>query len=66
MQGRGRRIVGLVMTAVGIVVVVIAVLLFGLTKTSNGESTVDWVSVVTAIGGIVIAGRGAYAIVRKA
>jgi hypothetical protein len=66
MQGRGRRIVGLVMAAVGIVVVVIAVLLFGLTKTSNGESTVDWVSVVTAIGGIVIAGRGLYAVTRNA
>ena len=34
----------------GIVVVVIAVLLFGLTKTSNGETAVDWVSVMTAVG----------------
>jgi hypothetical protein len=66
MQGRGGRIVGLLTTAIGIVVVVIAVLLFGLTKTSNGETTVDWVSVMTAIGGLVIVGRGLYAVVRNA
>jgi len=66
MQSRGRRIVGLLTTAIGIVVVLIAVLLFGLTKTSNGETTVDLVSVLTAIGGLVIVGRGLYAVVRKA
>lgn len=65
MQGKGRRIVGLLTTVIGIVVVVVAVLLFGLTKTSNGETTVDWVSVMTAIGGGVIAGRGLHAVVRK-
>jgi hypothetical protein len=64
MQGRGGRIVGLVTTALGIVVVVIAVLLFGLTKTLNGETTVDWVSVMTAIGGLVIVGRGLYTVAR--
>jgi hypothetical protein len=56
----------LLTTAIGIVVVVIAVLLVGLTETSNGETTVDWVSVMTAIGGLVIAGRGMYAVVRNA
>lgn len=66
MRGRGRKIVGLLTTAIGIVVVLIAVLLFGLTKTSNGEATVDWVSVMTAFGGLVIVGRGVYAVVRKA
>jgi hypothetical protein len=65
MQGRSRRAVGLVMAATGIIVVVVAVL-FGLTKTSNGETTVDWVSVMTAIGGLVIAGRGLYAVLRNA
>jgi hypothetical protein len=65
MQGKDRRIVGLVTTAIGIVVVVVAVLAFGLTETSNGETTVDWVSVMTAIGGMVIAGRGLYAVVRN-
>jgi hypothetical protein len=52
-------------TVIGIVVVVVALLLFGLTKTSNGETTADWVSVMTAIGGVVIAGRGLHAVVRK-
>jgi hypothetical protein len=66
MQGRGGRIVGLLTTAIGIVVVVIAVLLFGLTKISNGETTVDWVSVIAAIGGLVIVGRGLYTVVRNA
>jgi hypothetical protein len=66
MQERSGNIVGFVTTATGIAVVVVAVLLFGLTKTSNGETTVDWISVVTAIGGLVIAGQGVYAIVRKA
>jgi hypothetical protein len=66
MRGRSGRTVGLVMAATGTVVVVVAVLLFGLTKTSNGETTVDWVSVMTAIGGLVIAGRGVYAVLRNA
>jgi hypothetical protein len=64
MQGRSGRTVGLVMAAAGLVVVVVAVLLFGLTETSNGETTVDWISVMTAIGGVVIAVRGMYAVLR--
>jgi hypothetical protein len=64
MQGRSRSAFGLVMAAVGIVVVVVAVLMFGLTETSNGGTTVDWVSVMTAIGGLVIAGRGLYTVLR--
>jgi hypothetical protein len=66
MKGRDGRIIGLLTTAVGIVVVVIAVLLFGLTKTSNGETSVDWVSVVSAVGGLVIVAQGLYAVVRNA
>jgi succinate dehydrogenase hydrophobic anchor subunit len=66
MQVRSGRTVGLVMAATGVVVVLVAVGLFGLTKTSNGETTVDWVSVMTAIGGLVIAGRGLYAALRNA
>jgi hypothetical protein len=65
MEGKGRA-VGVITTAVGIVVIVMAVLLFGLTKSSNGETTVDWVSVLTAIGGLVIVSRGLYAVVRNA
>jgi hypothetical protein len=64
MKRKGRA-VGLITTAVGIVIV-IAVLLFGLTKSSNSETTVDWVSVLTAIGGLVIVSRGLYAVVRNA
>ena len=44
----------------------IAVLLFGLTKTSNGETAVDWVSVMTAIGGLVFVGRGLHTVMRNA
>jgi hypothetical protein len=65
MQWRGGKTVGLLTTVIGIVVTLIAVLLFGLTKTSNGETTVDWVSMVTAIGGLVIVGRGLYWVARK-
>lgn len=64
MQGRGGRAVGLLTTVMGVLVVVVAVLVLGLTKTSSGETTVDWVSVITAIGGLVIVARGLYAVVR--
>lgn len=66
MEEKGGRIVGLLMAAIGLAVVVIAVLVFGLTKTSNGETTVDLVSLVTAIGGLVIVGRGLYSVMRHA
>jgi hypothetical protein len=64
MQVNTRRLVGMCATVCGAAVVAIAVLLFGLTETSNGETTVDWVSVLTAVGGLVIVGRGLYALVR--
>ena len=64
--GERRKDRWVVDTAIGIVVVVIAVLLFGLTKTSNGETAVDWVSVMTAIGGLVFVGRGLHAVMRNA
>jgi hypothetical protein len=64
MQGSGGRIVGLLTMALGVVVVLVAVLLFGLTKTSNGESTVDWVSLLTAVGGLAIFTRGLSTVVR--
>ena len=66
METRGGRIVGWLTTAIGIVVVLIAVLLSGLSRTTNGETTVDWVSVITAVGGLVIVGRGLYMVVRHA
>ena len=66
MNPRNERIVGLVTAAIGVVVVLIAVIVFGLTNTSNGEATVDWVSVITALGGLVILGRGLYEVVHKA
>jgi hypothetical protein len=64
MQQKRRRITGLLETVIGIAVVVIAVMLFGLTKTSNGESTVDWISAMTAIGGLVVAGEGLRTLMR--
>ena len=65
MQGKGRKTVGLLTTVIGVAVVVIAVLLLGLTKTSDGETTVDWVSIMTAIAGLMIVGRGLYAVTRN-
>jgi hypothetical protein len=41
--------------AAGIATVVLAVLLFGLTTASGA---LDWVSVVTAFGGLVLAAEG--------
>ena len=32
--------------------------MLGLTKTSNRETTVDWVSVLTTVGGLVISAGG--------
>jgi hypothetical protein len=65
MQGSRGKIVGMMTMALGVVVVLVAVLLFGLTKTSNGEPTVDWVSVLTALGGLAIFTRGLSTVVRR-
>jgi hypothetical protein len=54
---RNGRNQGLVFAAVGVCVIVLAVLLFGLT-TSTGA--VDVVSVVTAIAGAGMVGTGSY------
>ncbi|HEU4356206.1 MAG TPA: hypothetical protein VFT27_11515 [Actinomycetota bacterium] len=43
--------------SVGLAVIVLAVLLFGLT-TESGE--VDWVSVITAVAGVVMVAVGAF------
>jgi hypothetical protein len=57
MEARNERNVGLLTTAAGLAVVVLAVLLFGLT-TASGE--LDWVSIITALAGLVIVGTGLY------
>ena len=62
MQASGRMNLGLWMTVTGIVVLVLAVLVFGLSETSNGETTVDWVNTMAAIGGLVLMSRGVYTV----
>lgn len=59
MQPRRERNRGLVVTTARVAILV-AALLFGLTKTSNGETVADWVSIVTAIGGLIVGGVGLY------
>ena len=59
MQPRSERNRGPVFTAAGVAILV-AALLFGLTKTSDGETVADWVSIVTAIGGLIVGGVGLY------
>lgn len=59
MEPRSERDRGLVLTAAGVAILV-AALLFGLTKTSNGEAVAEWVSIVTAIGGLIVGGVGLY------
>jgi hypothetical protein len=56
------RNLGLVQIAAGLAVVVLAVLLFGLTKDGGG---LDWVSIITAIAGGVLALTGVYTFFRK-
>jgi len=58
-QSRSERNRGLVFTTAGVAILV-ASLLFGLTKTSNGETVPDWVSIITAIGGLIVGGVGLY------
>jgi membrane protease YdiL (CAAX protease family) len=58
-QPRSERNRGLVFTTAGVAILV-AALLFGLTKTSNGETVADWVSIITAIGGLIVGGVGLY------
>ncbi len=50
-----QRSLGLALVAVGMATVVLAVLLFG-PNTAGGA--VDWVSVVTAVGGFIVAAEG--------
>ena len=59
MQARSERNSGLVLTTAGVAILV-AALLFGLTKTSNGQTVADWVSIITAIGGLIVGGVGRY------
>jgi len=56
-QPRSERNRGLVFTMAGVAILV-AALLYGLTKTSNGETVADWVSIITAIGGLIVGGVG--------
>jgi hypothetical protein len=58
-EPRSERNRGLVFTAAGVAILV-AALLFGLTKTSDGETVADWVSIVTAIGGLIVGGVGLF------
>jgi hypothetical protein len=57
MEARGQRNLGLLMAAAGLAVLVLAVLLFGLTTTTGA---LDWVSIITAVGGLALAGVGLY------
>ena len=59
MQPRSERNRGLVFTTAGVAILV-AALLFGLTKTSNGETVADWVSIITAISGLIVGSVGLY------
>jgi hypothetical protein len=52
---------GYMLTSAGTLIIVLAVLLFGLT-TDSGE--IDWVSVITAAAGFVMAGTGLYLMFR--
>ena len=57
MEARGRRDLGLSIAAAGLVVIVLAVLLFGLTTASGA---LDRVGIITAVGGVALAGVGLY------
>jgi formate hydrogenlyase subunit 3/multisubunit Na+/H+ antiporter MnhD subunit len=50
---------GVVLTAAGVAILV-AALLFGLTRNSNSETVADWVSIITAIGGLIVGGVGLF------
>jgi hypothetical protein len=52
---------GYMLTSAGTLIIVLAVLLFGLT-TDSGE--IDWISVITAAAGFVMAGSGLYLMFR--
>lgn len=57
MEAGNERNRGLSMIGVGLAVVVLAVLLFGLT-TDSGDP--DWISIITAVAGAVWAGAGLF------
>jgi hypothetical protein len=56
------RNLGLAQIAAGVAAMVLAVLLFGLTKDGGG---LDWVSIITAIAGGVVALTGLYTMFHK-
>jgi len=56
MAAIGERNRGLLLTAAGMTTIVLAVLLFGLTT----GGAIDWVSVVTAVAGLVVVVQGLY------
>lgn len=62
MDTEKQRNVGLLQLVTGMGVVVLAVLLFGVTK-DNG--TPDWVSIITAIAGVVVAVTGLFTVLRS-
>jgi hypothetical protein len=62
MDTEKQRNVGLLQIVTGLGVVVLAVLLFGVTK---DDGTADWISIITAIAGAVLAFTGMYAVFRS-
>lgn len=61
MDVRRGKDLGVAMATAGVTVIVLAVLLIGLTTASGA---IDWVSVITAVAGLVLAGVGLYTILR--
>jgi len=59
METGGRGYAGLTQIAAGITVVALAVLLFGVTKDGGG---LDWVNIVMATAGAVLALTGLYTV----
>lgn len=55
MEARSERIQGILTTVTGLATIVFAVMLVGLTKPSGG---IDWISVIAAVAGLVLAGLG--------
>ena len=62
MEPTKSRILGMAMSAAGAATIVLAVLLFGVTKEGGGP---DWVSIITAIAGFVMAATGLYTLFRN-
>lgn len=62
MDASKRRNLGLLNIAVGLGIIVLAVLLFGLTTASGA---LDWVSIITAVAGLVLVVTGVYNMYRN-